>query len=241
MIIRDIDIAEALEDTELAYYVINQLNALPFNDTEVDLSELQEFLKTEAVSNEIGNVFRLYTRALGTNDLEFHLTTDNIIDIVQNLEPEFNDLFNHRMTEADNIILARTLDDVLDFEGLTVSGIMYDVGIDTIVPRLLFSPYVMFGVIILIMLTLCSIFLLNLKTIPNAFLQSGITVTLSGFVYLITGVIFSTYPDLLSGPLHTLSGLVGGMMHLVIRTGIVLLAVGVISIVVWLFIRNRNK
>jgi len=240
-IIRDADITEVLEDTEIAYYIINQFNSLPFNETEVDLYDLQEFLKTEAVSNEIGNVFSLYTRALGTNDLEFHLTRNDVLRIVQNLEPEFHDLFDHQMTETDSRILTRTLDDILDFDGMTVSGLMYDVGLDIFVPRLLFSPLLLWGVAILILVTICIIFLVNSKALPKAFLLIGIPIIISGFIYLITGVIFSTYPDMLSGTLHTLSRLTGAMMHLVIRCGIVLLAIGVTSIVVCLILKRRKE
>jgi len=241
VIIRDIDITEVLEDTEIAYYVLHQFNSLPFNETEIDLHDLQEFIQTEAVSEELGNVFNEYARALGANDLDFHITNDDVLRIVQNLEPEIYEMFDHQMTETDYVILTRTLDDILDFEGLTVGGLMYDVGIDTNVPRLLFSPYLLWGTAILILLTLSFIVLLNMKTIPNAFLLSGIPIALSGFLYLITGVIFSTYPDLLSGTLHTLSRLVGGMMHLVIRCGAVTAAIGVTSIVIYLIIRQRDS
>jgi len=241
LIIRDIDITEVLEDTEIAYYIVNQLNSLPFNDTEVDMSDLQEFIQTEAVSNELGNVFSEYARALGVNDLEFHLTTNDVLRIVQNLEPEIHDLFDHRMTETDYLILTRTLDDILDFEGMKVSGIIYDAEIDIVVPRLLFSPLLLWGVGILILVTGCILVLVNSKSIPRAFLLFGITTMISGFLYLMTGVIFSTYPDLLSGTLRTLSRLTGAMMHFVIRCGIVLTAIGATSIVAYLVCRLRNN
>jgi len=240
LIIRDFDITEVLEDTEIAYYVVNQINSLPFIETEVDLYDIQEFIQTEAVSDELGNVFSEFTRALGTNDLEFHLSNNDVLRIVQNLEPEIYDLFDHRMTETDYMILTRTLDDILDFEGMTVSGLMYDVGIDIVVPRLLFSPFLLWGVAILIMITICIIFLVNSKSIPKAFLLIGIPIMISGFLYLIVGVIFSTYPDMLSGTLHTLSRLTGAMMHLVIRCGIVMTAIGATSIIVSLILGRRQ-
>ena len=241
IIIRDIDITEVLEDTEIAYYIINQLNSLPFVEAEVDLYDLQEFIQTEAVSNELGNIFSEYARALGTNDLEFHLTNDDVLRVVQNLEPEFRDLFDHRMTEMDNMVLTRTLDDILDFEGMTASGVIYDAGIDIVVPRLLFSPLLLWGVGILILAIICVIFLMNSESIPKAFLLTGIPIIISGFLFLITGVVFSTYPDLLSGTLHTLSRLTGAMMHLVIRCGVVLAAIGATSIVVFLILRLRKE
>jgi len=239
-IIRNTDIYEILEDTELAYYLVHQLNSLPFHDTEIELSDIEAFIQTEAVSNEIGGILNEYARAFNNNDLDFHLTADDVLGIVHNLEPELQDLFDHHLTEADNIIITRTLDDILDFNGLTISGIMYDAGIDIMVPRLLISPLMLWGVGILILVTLCLIFLLNTKTIPNAFLLSGIPMILSGLLYLTTGVIFGTYPDLLSGTLHSLSRYTAGVMHLVIRYGVVLSALGVTLIVICINLK-RNK
>ena len=241
LIIRDIDITEVLEDTEIAYYIVNQINSLPFIETEVDLYDIQEFIQTDAVSDELGNVFSEFARALGTNDLDFHLTNNDVLRIVQNLEPEIYDLFDHQMTETDYMILTRTLDDIIDFEGMTVSGIIYDAGIDIVVPRLLYSPFLLWGVGILLLVTMCIIFLVNSKSIPKAFLLIGIPIMISGFIYLITGVIFSTYPDMLSGTMHTLSRLTGAMMHFVIRCGIVLTAIGATSIVAYLVCRLRNN
>jgi len=241
MIIRNTDIEEILSDTEIAYYLVSQLNSLPFHETEIDLSDIEHFIRTDAVSNEIGNVATDFARALNNNDLGYHLTTENMLVIVQNLEPELNDLFGHQMTEEDNILLARTLDDILDLEGLTVGGIIYDVGLDTNVPRLLLSPYLLFGAGLLILITLCVIFLLNLGKTSKAFLISGTPIILSGFLYLLTGVIFSTFPDLLSGRLHTLSRYTVGVMHLVIRYGIGLTAIGATFIVIYLVTRNRQR
>jgi len=240
-IIRNTDISEIIADTEIAYYLVNQLNNLSFHETDIDLQDIESFLHNEAVSNEIGGVLSDYARALNNNDMGFHLTTGDILVIVENLEPELSDLFDHHMTEEDNILLARTLDDILDFEGLTVGGIIYDVGIDTTVPRLLLSPYLLWGTGILVFITLSFIVIHNLNSIPSAFMQSGIPITISDFLYLITCVIFSDFPGLLSGRLHTLSRYVVGAMHLVIRYGIVITAVGVTFIVIYLIMRNRQQ
>jgi hypothetical protein len=239
-IIRNTDITGVLEDTELAYYIVNQLNSLPFNNTWIELYDVGNFIKTEAVSEEIGAIFRTYVRALDRNNLEYHLTTDAVLDIVTNLEPEFSYLFSHYMTEADNITLTRTLDDILDFRGLAVSGIIYDVSAGKIVPRLLLSPYMLWGLGILLALTLCFIFLHNSGMIKKAFKHSGIPIALSGFSYLVTGIIFVLFAEMLSGRLLTLSNLISGAMHLPIRSGLVLSATGVILIVVGIFIKQRK-
>jgi len=240
-IIRNTDISEIIGETDIAYYLVHQLNSLPFNDAQISLSDVEGFIKTDAVSEEIGNIFSDFASALNNGDFEYHLTTDNVLGIVKNLEPELQDLFDHRMTETDNIILARTLDDILDFQGLTVGGIIYDFGIDTFVPRLLLSPYLLWGTGILIVLTLCFIILLNIRKIHNAFLQSGIPVALSGFAYLITGLVLDAYSGMSGGTLQNLSRLVAGVIPLVIRYGTVLTVTGAASIAVYLILRARKQ
>jgi len=241
IILRNTDITDLLEDTEIAYYLVSQLNSLPFNDTEIELSDIEDFIKTDAVSDEIGNVLAVYMRALDRGDLEFHLTTEDVLDIVQNLEPEFSDMFDHRMTEADKMILTRTLDDILDFDGLTVAGIIYDAGLSTIVPRLLLSSYVLWGTGILLLMILSLIFLLNYTTIHKAFLLSGIPIALTGILYLAAGLMFDTFTGQTSGRLSALSKLAVGVVHLLIRHGTVLLAIGAAFIVICLVVRQSRR
>jgi len=241
LVIRDIDIAETFRDTEFAHYIVSQINSLPFNNWVIDINDVEVLIKNEAVSSEIEEILSAYISALNNNDLDYHITNGEVIDAVTRLEPEISRFFGHYMTAEDNLTLTRTLDDVIDFRGLTVRGILYDVGINPIVPRLIVSPFMIWGTGIFILITLCFIFLTNIDSISKAFLMSGIPIVISGVVYLLTGVVFCSYPDLLSGMLHTLSRLTGGIMLLVIRYGIVLTAIGVALIVVSLIIRLKNE
>ena len=240
--IRNTDLNELLDETEIAHYIISQIYSLPFNNAWIELEYVVDFLQTEAVSNEIDNIVAGYINALNNNDLDYHLTENTVLGIVRNLEPEFRYLLNHYMTEEDNIILTRTLDDIFDFNGMTVSGISYDAGFNVIVPRLLFSPYMIWVVGVLIVLTMCYIFLHNTRMIEKAFLQNGIPITLSGLMYLTPGVLFGIFPDQMSGRLRTLSLMSASVTHLLIRCGIILTTIGVAFILVYLVMRyNKEK
>jgi len=231
MVIKNTDIYGVLEDTEIAHYMVSQLNSLPFNNTWINLYDVENFIKTDAVSNEIENIYKIYVKALNSNNLEYHLTENTVLGIVTNLEPELTYLFSHNMTEADNIVLTRTLDDILDFKGLTVSGIIYDVGVNAIVPRLMFSPYTLWGLGILIALLLCLTILHNTGKLEKTLMHSGIPIALSGVLYLLPGIILGSSPEMPGGRLLTLSKLTAGVIHLFIWSGIVLSAIGVILIV----------
>jgi len=240
--IRNTDLNELLDETEIAHYIISQIYSLPFNNAWIELEYVVDFLQTEAVSNEIDNIVAGYINALNNNDLDYHLTENTVLGIVRNLEPEFRYLLNHYMTEEDNIFLTRTLDDIFDFNTMTVSGISYDVGVNVIVPRLLFSPYMIWVVGVLIVLTMCYIFLHNKGMIEKAFLQNGIPVTLSGLIYLTPGGLFGSFPDQMSGRLRTLSLMSASITHLLIRFGVILTTIGVAFTLVYLVIRyNKEK
>jgi len=241
LILNNAEITELLENTEFAYYFVTQLNSLPFNDYTIVLSDIEDFLKLETVSDEIGRVLNNYVSAINRNDLDYHLTTRNMLGIIQNLEMEVNRMFGLYMTTEEQILLARTLDDVLDFRGMTVSGILYDVGIGIMVPRLLLSPYSPWIAITLMALTMSLILLIKIKTIPDAFLLSGIPIALSGFLFLLTGLIFGPFQEILTGSLRTLSRLIGIIMDQVIRYGIIFTAIGAALIVAYLVFKKKNK
>ena len=231
-VIRNTEITEILYETEISYYITNQLNALPFNDSWVELSDVEDFIRSDAVSNEIGNVAAGYVNAIIDGDLDYYLTAGDIVSIVQNLEPELQDLFDHQMTEADYEHLAVILDDIIDFKGMSVGYIVEDVGIDMKLLRLAVSPVLLWGTGILCAITLLFTFLLHWRRIPDAFLFTGFPVMLSGLLYFAAGKIFANYPHLLGDTLSRLSRYAHGLTPLIIRHGIAFAVAGVVIIVV---------
>jgi hypothetical protein len=244
-IIRNIEIAEILDGTEYSYYLVHQINGLPFHDAQVSIYDIEEFIKSDAVSREIGGVMDGYLRAFAQGDLDYYLTADEIIRISRSLEPEFNDLFDHRMTEADHERLARTIDDIVDFRGLRVGDIIDDIGIDidtyidTTILYLLVSSYLLWGVGFLCVLTLGLIFLHHRRRVADAFRFAGIPIMLSGLLYLITGVVLGSYQELPGDALHSFAGLTGGLADLVIRHGVVFAAAGLLSVIISFFFSRR--
>jgi len=248
-LIKNIDITGYLANTDIAYYIVHQINALPFNDAEISFTDVENFIMNEAVIEEIGDVVVGYARALARGDMDHHLTPDDIINIAQNLDDEIYELFDHRMTEAEYELLARTLDDVIDFRGLSVGGIIEDVedfGVDTTFPRLILSSYLLWGAGILCAVTLFIIFMHHRRKISNAFLGAGITIILSGLVFIVAGVIVGSYPEMLSEALYRFTRFTDGLVFLVTRYGMITAAVGVLSVAVSLVLKildysNRNS
>jgi hypothetical protein len=240
VIIRNTDILEILDDTEISYYIVHQLNGLPFNDSELDFSDVEEFIRSDAVSNEIGDVVDRYARALARGDFDYHLTTDDILDISKNLEPELQDLFDHHMTEADHEHFARTLDDIVDFEGFSVGGVIDEIGIDGAIPFISVSHYLLWGVGILCVVLLLLIFLHHRGRFADAFKNAGIPIMLSGFVFLAVWLVFDVYPQMFGDTVYNLARFTGGLTYLIMRYGITLAVAGILSITISIVLKRRT-
>jgi len=241
IIIRNIDITGVLFDTEIAYYMESQLNGLPFNNSYITLNEIENFIKSDAVSNEIGKVAGKYTSALSAGDFDYHITTGEVFELSKNLAPELYELFDHRMTEEDYGHFVRTLDDILDFRGLSINGLLEDFGINAAIPYLLLSPFLVWGTGIICILCLLLICLHHKSNIKSALIFAGIPVALSGLVYIAAGVITGFYPGLLSDSINRLLMLAGGFIILAVRYGIIFTTTGLLSVAAYFVVRYINR
>lgn len=240
-IIRNMDISGIFYETDISYYIVHQLNGLPFNEAEITFSDIEEFIKTDAASREVGNVVYRYIRAYAEGNLDYYLSAGEIYVISRNLEPELYDLFNHHMTDADFRNLANTLVDIMDFRGMSVGNIVYDYGIDinTAIPFLLISPYLLWGTAILCLIAILFIFFVQSKKIAYAFLFTGIPLALSGLLVLTAGILLGYFPALLGDTLYSISGFTWGLALLVIRNGIILAAVGILFMAAYIIVKRR--
>ena len=232
-VIMNTEITEIFDDTDFAYYIVSQLESLPFHDTEISLSDVESFLQSRAVANEISVVAGRYTRAFTRGDMDYYLTTDDIFEIAQNMDEQLYDLFNHNLTEDDYRLFAQRIDDIMDFGGLTVGDIVYDIGNDfgigSTMLYLVVSPFllVITGIICAVILVL--MYMRSRGKGVNAFLSACIPISLSGFVYLVAGVVLGYFPHLLGDRLYRFARFADGVAVLVIRYGLGLIGIGLLT------------
>lgn len=231
-VVRHVDVPGVLGEIEVSYYLINQINGLNFHDTWVDYHDVGDFITSDAVADEIGNILTGYATAFVAGNLDHHLTSDDIVNIARNLEPELYELFDHRLTEENLEHLARTLDDVVDLSSFTVADIIDEVDFNLTVPLLLLSSQLLWGAGILSALLLLVIFLLRKRKMSDAFLAIGIPVLLAGLLSFAIGLFLNSFPESLSATLHTITGFFAEHIMLAMRYGLTITAVGaVISLV----------
>jgi len=239
VIIRYTDIIEAMEETEYAYYVVNILNAFPFNEAYIDFDVVEEFLNTEAVSNEINNVIDMYAQALTRGDLNFHLSADDVFYIALNLEPELSELFDHQMTIEDTDYLTRMIDDIIGLESLSVGGILEDAGLGSTLPYLFVSPYLLIFVGILCFLIILVLFWINKNKTESAFPSVGIPVMLSGLIFLGIWLLLVHFPHLLGETFYFFTNFTDGIAYLLMRYGLITVIAGFVFSLLYFIFKPR--
>jgi hypothetical protein len=240
-IIRNTDVLGLLEDFstgEHSYYIVDQVNNLPFSETEVTLYDIEEFIKLESVTNEIDRIINSYATAMMLGNLNHHVTVDDIIISARNIESELHDFFDHHMTEDDFSRLAQTLDDILDFNSLTLEGLLQDFDIDmSPLPLMLLSPVFLWVVGLLSTGILIVLFIIHKKNIAGAIQSVGIPVSLSGLVTYAAGAFVGSRFEIADGEPIGLTHFLEEPVHLLIQLGLITAAIGVVIVIVSLVVR----
>jgi len=194
-VIQNTDILYYLEDVAVDghdYYIVDQFNNMPFSNTELTLVDIEDFIKTDAVTNGINSIVEGYAQAFAMGNLEHHVTMDEVIGIANDLHDEISAAFDHNMTDEDIEYLVERLDDLLDFNSLTIGGLMDDFEMDMSIPLLLLSPALRWLIGSLCVFLLIAIFALRKDNIPEASFAVGIPIVLAGVAAFITGMILDS-------------------------------------------------
>ena len=243
-IIRSINVVEIIEETNIGLhpsYIVDQINELYFVDVEVSLYDIEEFIRREAVANELDNIVNAYAMAFMFGNHDYHITVDEIVDIARRLEPELYESFGYRLAEEDLGLLTITLDDMIDFDVLSIEGIMEELNVDLTVPLVLISPVLIWVVGIVTTALLVFIFLLKRKTPISASLAVGIPITLAGLLTLITGLVIGFNPTILGDTSLQFVRLVERPIHLMTRYGLIFTAVGATILIVTYILKRVTQ
>lgn len=243
-IIRSINVVEIIEETNIGLhpsYIVDQINELYFVDVEVSLYDIEEFIRREAVANELDNIVNAYAMAFMFGNHDYYITVDEIVDIARRLEPELYESFGYRLAEEDLGLLTITLDDMIDFDVLSIEGIMEELNVDLTVPLVLISPVLIWVVGIVTTALLVFIFLLKRKTPISASLAVGIPITLAGLLTLITGLVIGFNPTILGDTSLQFVRLVERPIHLMTRYGLIFTAVGATILIVTYILKRVTQ
>jgi len=231
-VVHDIDITGFLETNDDGNYLWYFINGLTFHDAYISYADVEYFIKSDAVTNEIGNVVNDYVNALAAGNLDYHITAGDIVNISRNIQPELQTLFDHEMTEEQYVYVAGAIDDLLDLSSLSISGLAEDFDIDITIPSFLMSSVLLWVVGIISAGFLITIFFLKRRNICNAIFSAGVPVALSGLIAFIIGFFLGTSIESLSNTIHRLLIHLDAPAHLILQYGIAFAAAGLLIIAV---------
>jgi len=151
---------------------------------------------------------------------------------------EIENEMEHLLPWRPLLELSRMTDQTVDkYSFVRVDNNFYSVP-EYLIPYLLFSPYLLLGVIILMILCVLLICFYHRENIKIALLLAGIPVALTGLIFLTAAVIVGSYPGLLGDTMYRLAGFAGGIVYLTIRYSIIFTAIGMISVLAYFVLKS---
>jgi len=234
-IIRNTDILHYLEDFAVEghdYYIVDQINNMPFSNSEVTLVDIEDFIKTEAVTDSINSIIENYAQAFAMGNLEHHVTVAEVAGIAHNLNEEISEFFGHDMTDEDIEQLAERLDDLLDFNSMTIDGLMEDFDVDMSVPLMLLSPALRWLVGTLCVILLTASFAIRLSSLPHAFCAVGIPITVAGLISFFIGMYFDAATHTPGSTFERFEQFLEEPITQIMQYGFMFAAVGILTIII---------
>ena len=240
-VIRNTNIVDAIEVADVGInptQIVEQINELPFTDSLLSLYDVEEFIRKEAVTDELNTILDGYAMAFVIGNHDHRVTKDDIIAIARRLEPEINEFFGHRLTEDDFDFLDITLDEIIDFNVLSIDGIMQEFDVDLTLPLILISPALLWVISLISVALLAVIFLRKRKDPIRASVAVGIPIAIAGLPPLIIGLFIWFNPTISGTISYQIVKLIDYPAQLATRYGLAFIAAGAVIIIAALVLKR---
>jgi len=243
-LIKSIDIATIIEETGIYENIVDEINDILQENLDIKVQDLENFVKLDAVTDEIGRIVDGYLTAFAEGDLDHHITSGDLADFARVLAPDVSELFNYELTEKDYDNIIRVAEEHIDFSILSIGSILDEANIETSAVstiNIMFSVYLPLSVFTFCVLIIFNILLFHRKKIEYGFLTAGIPMILSGFAFLIAGFFLSYLVFMVSGLLYSLAMFLSGLTSRIMIYGIICAAAGISSVIACAVIASRRK
>jgi len=197
---------------------------------DIKIADVEKFLTSAAVAREVGGIVDDYAREFTQGNLDYHMTSKDIMSAVRNLEPELDDLIGRSLTEAEYAYIENTLNDNVNFRNMSVGVLLNEMDIEPVIPFIHFSAYLIWIALFLCVFLLIIIYVHHRQSAPAALRAVSVPIIISGTIFLVAGVLFSIYPELYGYAVYDMAIYLGGVAHVVRLYGFAFIAVGAIFI-----------
>ena len=202
------------------------------NYQDIKIADVENFLSSAAVAREVGGIVNDYAREFTQGNLDYHMTSGDIMNAVRNLEPELDELIGRRLTEAEYAHIEKTLNDNIEFRNMSVGVLLNEMDIEPAIPFIQFSAYLVWAALLLSAFLLIIIYVHHRQNASAALRAVSVPIIISGTIFLLAGALFSIYPELYGYTVYDMAIYLGGVAHVVRLYGLAFIAVGVIFILI---------
>jgi len=237
------DVTEIISNAGIYREIAQVSKELLMMSEDVDAAMIAEFINSGPVSNELHNIKNGYINAFIDNDFKYHLSVDDVVELVRKFTPEIQEHLDHTVTEEQLWELSVTLGDTVDMEELSVERMMDTANVDPVLLTALFSIYPLLITGVLIAICLFNIFFINRRKMPAAFCTSGLSILLPGIILFIAGYFIPSLLRIPGGVPAALGGILSNPAHMITQYGLACIAAGVLLIVVsiiYAVLQNRR-
>lgn len=240
-IVQSIDVTTILEETGIYEEIIDEVNEILQEKLDISVQDIEDFVKRDSISGEIEDFIGGYMQAITEGNMGYYVSADDIIDIARRVAPDVSEQFNYELTEQDFEAITKILEEDIELARLSIGSIMDEVNVDVSTVFIVFSIYLPLAVCTLCVILLFNIFMLHRKTIANAFLTASIPIALSGFVFVIAGLLIGQFLVFLSAALRNIIKFAGGFAQPILISGVVCLAAGILLLAAFIVIKVRAE
>ena len=236
-VILNTDVVWIMEEIGLDEVILQQVNDTVVNDLNINIYDLEEFLKRSNVADELGKAAEGYIKAITEGNTGYYMSSKEIVGFLKAVAPDIRDQFDYRMTDEDYDFILSSLEDQVDLREFRVERILQEVNVDMAVPGMVLSVYPLIVTAILCALVLFDAFLLHRRKIASAFLTAGIPIVFAGLTYIAAGMLFGFFSNLLGGTaLYMITRFTSGIAYMIFTYGLICFAAGVLFVAAYIVI-----
>jgi len=236
------DVAWLMEETDLGETIVTGLQGSDLIDADIDVDALIDFISRENVSEEIGRIAEGYARAIAEGDHDYYLTSRDIVNFIRAISPDINDEFGARLTNDDFSAISESLNEYVDLRDYRVGTVLDQSGVSFTLPSILLSIYPLVIVSILCSLVVFNLFILHRRKAGSSFMFIGVPLILSGLICIAAGSLLGPFSSFIrNNEIVGIIRLASGLSSLFIISGLVCLALGAISIVLFVLAAKARK
>ena len=233
--------ARILGEAGLSEEIVDSIDLSQLNNFGIDADSINDFLSREGVREEISKVADQYITALTEGNLDYHITSEEIVGFLGAIAPDLSEEFDITLTDNDYNMITDSLNND-ELKEYSAGKLLNQANMTVEIPYLLLSDYPLIALGIFCALMAFNIFLLHRKKIRTAFLYTGMAIALAGLMFIVAALLSGPFSGLLhNSDLYKVIRLTVGFSAMALLNGLICLGGGIVFIGIFMAIKTVSK